>query len=99
MPIFQPMPPEPTQLLPMPLYAWPTAALYNNYSRYWTTIDTSISSISAYCVPWPLGCAARSRDVEDGHWWVHRNPTGHDGWVLTGQNLAAVERSRAPRKR
>ncbi len=87
MPIFQPMPgPNPTmQPPPMPPYAWPAYAPYNNYSR--------VATPNAYpyeqwpfigpMYPFPrvpLGWRSVSLTWEDGNWWFHRNPTGHDWW-------------------
>jgi BON domain-containing protein len=89
MPIFQPMPgPNPTmQPPPLPPYAWPTVAPYNNYSRVayplaqpyeqWPFIGPM------YPFPRvPLGWRSVSLTWADGCWWYHRNPTGHDWWRI-----------------
>ena len=87
MPIFQPMPgPNPTmQPPPMPPYAWPTYAPYNNYSRvaYPNTYPYEQFPFIGPMYPFPrvpLGWRSVSLTWEDGHWWFHRNPTGHDWW-------------------
>ena len=89
MPIFQaPAGPNPTmQPPPLPPYAWPTYAPYNNYSRVaypqahpyeqWPFIGPM------YPFPRvPLGWRSVSLTWEDGHWWYNRNPTGHDWWRI-----------------
>lgn len=89
MPIFQPMPgPNPTmQPPPMPPYAWPTTAPYNNYSRvaYPQTYPYEQWPFIGPMYPFPrvpLGWRSVSLTWEDGHWWYHRNPTGHDWWRI-----------------
>jgi hypothetical protein len=87
MPIFQPMPgPNPTmQPPPLPPYAWPTYAPYNNYSRvaYPDAYPYEQWPFIGPMYPFPrvpLGWRSVSLTWEDGNWWFHRNPTGHDWW-------------------
>lgn len=87
MPIFQmPMGPNPTmQPPPLPPYAWPTFAPYNNYSRvaYPQAYPYEQWPFIGPMYPFPrvpLGWRSVSLTWEDGHWWFHRNPTGHDWW-------------------
>jgi hypothetical protein len=87
MPIFQ-MPPGPNPSLqppPMPPYAWPTFAPYNNYSRvaYPLAYPYEQWPFIGPMYPFPrvpLGWRSVSLTWEDGTWWFHRNPTGHDWW-------------------
>lgn len=86
-PIFQ-MPPGPNPSLqppPMPPYAWPTYAPYNNYSRvaYPLAYPYEQWPFIGPMYPFPrvpLGWRSVSLTWEDGTWWFHRNPTGHDWW-------------------
>ena len=87
MPIFHPMPgPNPTmQGPPLPPYAWPTYAPYNNYSRvaYPTSYPYEQWPFIGPMYPFPrvpLGWRSVSLTWEDGNWWFHRNPTAHDWW-------------------
>lgn len=89
MPIFQgPQGPNPTmQPPPLPPYAWPTFAPYNNYSRvaYPTAYPYEQWPFIGPMYPFPrvpLGWRSVSLTWEDGHWWYHRNPTGHDWWRI-----------------
>ncbi len=89
MPIFQaPFGPNPTmQPPPMPPYAWPTVAPYNNYSRvaYPQAYNYEQFPFIGPMYPFPrvpLGWRSVSLTWEDGHWWFHRNPTGHDWWRI-----------------
>jgi hypothetical protein len=89
MPIFQPMPgPNPMmQPPPMPPYAWPTVAPYNNYSRvaYPLTQPYEQFPFIGPMYPFPrvpLGWRSVSLTWQDGTWWYHRNPTGHDWWRI-----------------
>lgn len=70
---------------PMPPYAWPTFAPYNNYSRvaYPNAYPYEQWPFIGPMYPFPrvpLGWRSVSLTWEDGHWWFHRNPTGHDWW-------------------
>jgi hypothetical protein len=86
-PIFQ-APPGPmpgTQPPPMPPNAWPTFAPYNNFSRvaYPNAYPYEQWPFIGPMYPFPrvpLGWRSVSLTWEDGHWWFHRNPTGHDWW-------------------
>jgi BON domain len=89
MPIFQAPPgPNPTmQPPPMPPYAWPTYAPYNNYSRVAYPLAYPYEQFPfigpMYPFPRvPLGWRSVSLTWEDGSWWYHRNPTGHDWWRI-----------------
>ncbi len=89
MPIFQAPPgPNPTmQPPPMPPYAWPSYAPYNNYSRvaYPTAYPYEQWPFIGPMYPFPrvpLGWRSVSLTWEDGSWWYHRNPTGHDWWRI-----------------
>jgi hypothetical protein len=87
LPIFQ-MPPGPNPSLqppPMPPYAWPSYAPYNNYSRvaYPLAYPYEQWPFIGPMYPFPrvpLGWRSVSLTWEDGTWWFHRNPTGHDWW-------------------
>lgn len=88
-PIFQaPSGPNPTmQPPPMPPYAWPTFAPYNNMSRvaYPNAYPYEQWPFIGPIYPFPrvpLGWRSVSLTWEDGHWWYHRNPTGHDWWRI-----------------
>lgn len=89
MPIFQaPMGPNPTlQPPPMPPYAWPTFAPYNNYSRVAYPLSYNYEQFPfigpMYPFPRvPLGWRSVSLTWEDGCWYFHRSPTGHDWWRI-----------------
>ena len=89
MAIFQAPPgPNPTmQPPPLPPYAWPTYAPYNNYSRvaYPLAYPYEQWPFIGPMYPFPrvpLGWRSVSLTWEDGHWWYHRNPTGHDWWRI-----------------
>jgi BON domain len=86
-PIFQAPPgPNPNlQAPPLPPNAWPTFAPYNNYSRvaYPNAYPYEQWPFIGPMYPFPqvpLGWRSVSLTWEDGHWWFHRNPTGHDWW-------------------
>lgn len=86
-PIFQaPQGPNPSmQPPPLPPYAWPTYAPYNNLSRvaYPNAYPYEQWPFIGPMYPFPrvpLGWRSVSLTWEDGHWWFHRNPTGHDWW-------------------
>ena len=88
-PIFQmPTGPNPSmQPPPLPPYAWPTFAPYNNYSRVAYPLAYSYEQWPfigpMYPFPRvPLGWRSVSLTWEDGHWWFHRNPTGADWWRI-----------------
>jgi len=71
----------------MPPYAWPTYAPYNNYSRvaYPTAYPYEQFPFIGPMYPFPrvpLGWRSVSLTWEDGHWWYHRTPTGHDWWRI-----------------
>ena len=89
MPIFQaPLGPNPAiQPPPMPPNAWPTYAPYNNYSRvaYPNAYNYDQWPFIGPMYPFPkvpLGWRSVSLTWEDGNWWLHRNPSGHDWWRI-----------------
>lgn len=90
MPIFQGQPGMPNTALqppPLPPYAWPTFAPYNNYSRvaYPLAYPYEQWPFIGPMYPFPrvpLGWRSVTLTWEDGHWWYHRNPTGHDWWRI-----------------
>ena len=70
---------------PLPPHAWPTYAPYNNYSRvaYPQAYPYEQFPFIGPMYPFPrvpLGWRSVSLTWEDGNWWYHRNPTGHDWW-------------------
>jgi hypothetical protein len=72
---------------PLPPYAWPTFAPYNNYSRvaYPNAYPYEQWPFIGPMYPFPrvpLGWRSVCLTWEDGHWWFHRNPTGHDWWRI-----------------
>jgi hypothetical protein len=70
---------------PLPPYAWPTYAPYNNYSRVaapnlypyqsWPFIGPMYPFPKV-----PLGWRSVNLRWVDGHWWYGRTATGHDWW-------------------
>lgn len=88
-PIYQ-APPGPNPNLqkpPLPPYAWPTFAPYNNYSRvaYPTMYPYETWPFIGPFYPFPrvpLGWRSVSLTWADGHWWYGKNATGHDWWRI-----------------
>jgi hypothetical protein len=93
--ILEPMPlhgappgfPSATQPPPLPPYAWPTYAPYNNYSRvaYPNLYPYESFPFIGPIYPFPkipLGWRSVNLTWEDGHWWLGRNATGHDWWRI-----------------
>lgn len=79
--------PSATQPPPMPPYAWPTYAPYNNYSRvaYPNLYPYESFPFIGPIYPFPkipLGWRSVNLTWEDGHWWLGRNATGHDWWRI-----------------
>jgi hypothetical protein len=77
--------PSATQPPPMPPYAWPTVAPYNNYSRvaYPSLYPYESFPFIGPFYPFPkvpLGWRSVTLSWEDGHWWLGRNACGHDWW-------------------
>ena len=89
-PIFQAHPPVPglaNNPPPMPPYAWPTYAPYNNYSRVGYPVIYPYQSWPfigpMYPFPKvPLGWRSVKLTWEDGHWWYARVGSGHDWWRI-----------------
>jgi hypothetical protein len=87
-PIFSAGPPLPnsaTNPPPLPPYAWPTYAPYNNYSRVAYPLLYPYQSWPfigpMYPFPKvPLGWRSIKLTWEDGHWWYGRVSSGHDWW-------------------
>lgn len=83
-----PMPPIPNpahQPPPMPPYAWPTTAPYNNFSRvaYPTLYPYEAWPFIGPMYPFPKvppGWRSVKLTWQDGHWWYGREATGHDWW-------------------
>ncbi len=70
---------------PMPPYAWPTAAPYNNFSRvaYPTQYPLEAFPFIGPFHPYPkvpLGWRSVTLKWEDNHWWFGRKATGYDWW-------------------
>ncbi len=89
-PIYQgnPAMPNPqTQPPPMPPYAWPATAPYNNWSRiaYPEVYKYDQFPFIGPFYPYPkvpLGWRSVNLTWEDGNWWFSRQPTGHDWWRI-----------------
>lgn len=70
---------------PLPPYAWPTFAPYNNYSR---VASPTLYPYQAwpYIGPMypfpkvPLGWRSVSLNYYNGHWWYGKRANGHDWW-------------------
>ena len=70
---------------PLPPYAWPTFAPYNNYSR---VANPTLYPYQAWpfigpMYPFPkvpLGWRAIQLEYYDGVWWYGKRATGHDWW-------------------
>jgi hypothetical protein len=90
LPIFSNNPAVPNPHLqppPLPPYAWPTYAPYNNYSRvaYPTQYPHDAFPFIGPMYPFPrvpLGWRSVTLTWEDGHWWYGRSATGHDWWRI-----------------
>jgi hypothetical protein len=70
---------------PLPPYAWPTYAPYNNYSRvaYPNLYPYQSWPFIGPMYPFPkvpLGWRSINLRWVDGHWWYGRTATGHDWW-------------------
>jgi len=91
--ILEPMPlqgappgfPSANQPPPLPPYAWPTYAPYNNMSRvaYPNLYPYESFPFIGPFYPFPkvpLGWRSVTLTWSDGHWWLGRNATGHDWW-------------------
>jgi hypothetical protein len=79
--------PSATQPPPLPPYAWPTYAPYNNFSRvaYPSLYPYESFPFIGPIYPFPripLGWRSVNLTWEDGHWWYGRNATGHDWWRI-----------------
>ena len=72
---------------PMPPYAWPTYAPYDNYSRVAYPLAYPYQSwpFIGPCYPFPkvpLGWRKIKLELEDGHWWYSKVGNAHDWWHL-----------------
>jgi hypothetical protein len=70
---------------PMPPYAWPTYAPYNNVSRvaYPNLYPYQSWPFIGPMYPYPkvpLGWRSVQLKWQDGHWWYGRTACGHDWW-------------------
>jgi hypothetical protein len=72
---------------PMPPYAWPTYAPYNNYSRvaYPIAYPAEAFPFIGPVHPFPkapLGWRSVTLSFDDGHWWLKSNGQKRDWWIL-----------------
>jgi hypothetical protein len=72
---------------PLPPYAWPTFAPYNNYSRVAapTVYPPQAFPFIGPFYPFPkvpLGWRKVQLEWVDGHWWYGRRASGHDWWRI-----------------
>jgi len=72
---------------PMPPYAWPAYAPYNNYSRvaYPTNYPYEQWPFIGPMYPYPkipLGWRAVTLRWQDGYWWYGKDVSGHDWWRI-----------------
>lgn len=70
---------------PLPPYAWPTYAPYNNVSRvgYPQAYPYNAFPFIGPFYPFPkvpLGWRRVLLEWEDGHWWIGKTQTPHDYW-------------------
>lgn len=70
---------------PLPPYAWPTFAPYNNYSRvaYPTIYPPQAWPFIGPFYPFPkvpLGWRKIQLEYVDGHWWYGKRASGYDWW-------------------
>lgn len=70
---------------PMPPYAWPTYAPYNNFSRVAAPQNYPYEAFPFIGPMYPFpkvppGWRAVSLRWQDGYWWYGREATGHDWW-------------------
>jgi hypothetical protein len=89
LPVFQapPGPPAGYNQPPLPPYAWPTYAPYNNYSRVAYPLLYPYQSWPfigpIYPFPKvPLGWRSIKLEWYDGYWWYGKVPNGHDWWRI-----------------
>lgn len=73
------------QAPPLPPYAWPTYAPYNNFSRvgYPEAYPYNAFPFIGPYYPFPkvpLGWRKVTMEWEDGHWYLGRNSAPHDYW-------------------
>jgi hypothetical protein len=81
------MPDPHLQPPPLPPYAWPTFAPYNNYSRvgYPTQYPYEAWPFIGPMYPFPkvpLGWRAITLRWQDGYWWYGKTASGHDWWRI-----------------
>jgi len=84
-----PLPPPTGTALPppMPPYAWPSYAPYNNYSRvaYPVAYPNEAFPLIGPVYPFPkapLGWHKVTLQFDDGHWWLQSHGGKRDWWVL-----------------
>jgi hypothetical protein len=90
LPIFQAPPPGPGNDYnppPLPPYAWPTYAAYNNYSRvaYPTLYPYQSWPFIGPIYPFPKippGWRSIKLEWKDGSWWYGKTASGHDWWRI-----------------
>jgi hypothetical protein len=76
---------SPNEAPPLPPYAWPTYAPYNNVSRvaYPQAYPYNAFPFIGPYYPFPkvpLGWRSVRLDWEDGHWWIGKTSTPQDYW-------------------
>jgi BON domain len=88
-PIYQvpPLPSTETNPPPLPPYAWPTYAPYNNFSRvaYPTLYPYQAWPFIGPIYPFPKvppGWRSIKLDWYDGYWWYGKVPNPHDWWRI-----------------
>jgi hypothetical protein len=75
------------QAPPLPPYAWPTYAPYNNYSRvgypmfYPQEAFPFIGPVHPFPKV-PLGWRSVRLEWDDGHWWLSTHSQKRDSWML-----------------
>ncbi|MCS6978278.1 MAG: BON domain-containing protein [Gemmatales bacterium] len=72
---------------PMPPYAWPSYAPYNNFSRvaYPVVYPKEAFPLIGPVYPFPktpLSWRKVTLEYDDGHWWLQTHATKRDWWVL-----------------
>jgi hypothetical protein len=72
---------------PLPGYAWPTYAPYNNYSRvaYPEAYPACAWPFIGPFYPFPRvppGWRSVKLEWQDGHWWFSKTATGYDNWHI-----------------
>jgi hypothetical protein len=82
-----PVPPGGELPAPMPPYAWPAYAPYNNFSRvaYPVVYPKQAFPLIGPVYPFPkvpLSWRKVTLEYDDGHWWLQTHGGKNDWWVL-----------------